>query len=205
MAKKRKKQKKNRNTPILPPRSPSLFHRVMSSIPKLVWLFLAVGTATGYTVFRENINIEPYFSQDDRFAFSTRFKIQNNEIFEAHNVDFTCQIGGNRISGAGGLEGIPTFDAGSWVERDCSINGPLRVAPGTRITWCVTYRPGWLFWRRPAFQSFKASYDVNGKTHWSGEQTTEADKQEFEQGLRKRAEDERRMKDLQRVIDSKRP
>lgn len=151
----------------------------------LVSTGLAVlGLVGGYQAFPEKISIEPYFSQDDRFALSTRFKIQNNELFSVHDMVFGCEVGPFWSQGNRGQEPVSTLDAGKSVERDCSISGPFQLQAGTRLTWGVEYRPWFRLWRRASFQTFIARYDAGGRAHWSPEQTTSETKQRIIDKLR---------------------
>ena len=135
-----------------------------SSLSLAIAAVLAVLTFFGgYPVFTEKISIEPQFSEDNRFALSTRFKIQNNELFGAHSMVFGCEVGPFWSSGNRGQEPVSTLDAGKSVERDCSINGPFRPQVGTRLTWVVEYRPWFRLWRRTSFQTFVARYDSSGR------------------------------------------
>jgi hypothetical protein len=143
-----------------------------SPLTKVISPVLAILGFFGYEAFPERISIEPHFSQDDRFALSTRFKIQNNEPFSAHDMVFGCQVGPFWTSRNQGQEPVLVLDAGKSLERDCSINGPLRLQAGTRLTWVVEYRPWFRLWRRTSFQTFVARYDSSSRAHWSPEQTS---------------------------------
>jgi hypothetical protein len=95
------------------------------TIGKVLWA-IVVGAATllSYVVLKPNISIEPYASQDPHRPFAEQFYLQNNSIYDFHEVVPRCGIGNVR--------------AGNLTMRDFSILNPFDLVgtlpPGAKTT-----------------------------------------------------------------------
>ncbi len=95
------------------------------TIGKALWA-VVVGAATllSYVVLKPNLSIEPYTSQDPHRPFAEQFYLQNNSIYDIHEVIPRCGIG--------------NVKAGNVTMRDFSILNFRDVtdtlAPGAKTT-----------------------------------------------------------------------
>jgi hypothetical protein len=67
---------------------------------RVLWAIVVAGaTLLAYVVLKPNIAIEPYASQDPRRPFAEQFYIQNNSIYEIHEIVPACGPMNTQING----------------------------------------------------------------------------------------------------------
>lgn len=149
------------------------------TIGKIVWA-LVVGAATllSYNVLKPSISIEPYASQDPLGPFTEQFYLQNNSIYDIHQVVPRCGIENVRstnftmsdFSILNPLDMAGTLAAGSKMTATCPLDqlfkGPPQSYSQLYITIWATYT---LPLGIPACQAtnFNGKPATNGKYIWT--------------------------------------